>query len=135
MKARLRELLRASPFQPFIIRRTEGQQQRADNSPSNARGGLDAALTRGASARFSTKPEAELRLTLQQMRPVPALLSRRHFLNQAGLGLGVVALASLLNEKLFAAQAKTMPAAGGLPGLPHFAAKAKRVIYLFQSGA
>src|SRR6266545_1820853 len=26
-------------------------------------------------------------------------------------------------------------AAGGLPGLPHFAPKAKRVIYLFQHGA
>src|SRR4029453_17848973 len=27
------------------------------------------------------------------------------------------------------------PAPGGLPGLPHFAPKAKRVIYMFQSGA
>src|SRR6185436_17790164 len=66
---------------------------------------------------------------------ISALLSRRHFLNQAGLGLGAIALGSLLNEKLFAAPAKTVPAAGGLPGLPHFAPKAKRVIYLFQSGA
>jgi len=66
---------------------------------------------------------------------ISALLSRRHFLNQAGLGLGAIALGSLLNEKLFAAQPATVPAAGGLPGLPHFAPKAKRVIYLFQSGA
>ena len=27
------------------------------------------------------------------------------------------------------------PSAGGLPGLPHIAPKAKRVIYLFQAGA
>ena len=65
----------------------------------------------------------------------PALLSRRHFLNQAGLGLGAVAFASLLNEQPFAAQPPTWPGAGGLSGVPHFGAKAKRVIYLFQSGA
>src|SRR4029078_9079339 len=64
-----------------------------------------------------------------------SLLSRRHFLNRAGLGLGAVALASLLHEKLFTAQAKTLPAARALRGLPHFVPKAKRVIYLFQSGA
>ena len=57
------------------------------------------------------------------------ILTRRHFLNRSSLGLGAIGLASLLNERLFAADT------GGLPGLPHFAAKAKRVIYLFQSGA
>jgi len=46
--------------------------------------------------------------------------------------LGATALAGLLNEQLFAAGAN---ATGGLRGLPHFAPKAKRVIYLFQSGA
>src|SRR5467141_626063 len=71
----------------------------------------------------------------QSKNGVSRLLSRRHFLNRAGLGLGAVALASLLNDKLFAAQSKTVPAAGGLPGLPHFVPTAKRVIYLFQSGA
>jgi hypothetical protein len=53
------------------------------------------------------------------------LLSRRHFFGAAA-GLGVPALATLLADDLGAAR----PAA-----LPHFAAKAKRVIYLFQSGA
>ncbi len=52
------------------------------------------------------------------------LLSRRHFL--ASAGLGSAALAWLLARDGHAA---------GLPGLPHFAPKAKRVIYLFQSGA
>ena len=57
------------------------------------------------------------------------LLNRRHFFGRASLGLGALGLASLMNERLVAADT------GGLPGLPHFAAKAKRVIYLFQSGA
>src|SRR5262245_43477688 len=71
-----------------------------------------------------------------QSRPdIPALLSRRHFLNRAGLGLVPIALATLLDAGLFGAKANDVPTARGLPGLPHFAPKAKRVIYLFQSGA
>jgi hypothetical protein len=60
-------------------------------------------------------------------------LTRRHFLGRAGVGLGAVALAELLNQELLA-QASDATATGGLPGLPHFAPKAKRVIYLFQVG-
>ena len=59
--------------------------------------------------------------------------NRRHFFGR--VGLGATALATLLNEQSLAAPAKAAAATGGLPGLPHFAAKAKRVIYLFQSGA
>ncbi|HZZ77778.1 MAG TPA: DUF1501 domain-containing protein [Gemmataceae bacterium] len=54
------------------------------------------------------------------------MFSRRQFLQGTGLGLGSIALASLLADDA---------RGDGLPGLPHFAAKAKRVIYLFQSGA
>jgi len=54
-------------------------------------------------------------------------LSRRSFLNSASGALGAAALASLLAEDA--------RADGGLPGLPHFQPKAKRVIYLFQHGA
>ena len=54
--------------------------------------------------------------------------SRRQFLSFAGPGLGGTALASLLAAE---AQARS----GGLEGIPHFAPKAKRVIYLFQHGA
>ncbi len=60
-------------------------------------------------------------------------LSRRAFLQQGALGLGGLALSDLL-----AREAAAQPATGrvgGLPDLPHFAPKAKRVIYLFQSGA
>jgi hypothetical protein len=68
------------------------------------------------------------------------LLTRRHFLGLTGAGLGAAALATLLDEDLLAqGRSAAAPASadstGGLPGLPHFAPKAKRVIYLFQSGA
>src|SRR6266568_4450305 len=55
------------------------------------------------------------------------LLTRRHFFSAASGGIGVAALASLL--------AKDAEASPALTGLPHFAPKAKRVIYLFQHGA
>jgi hypothetical protein len=61
------------------------------------------------------------------------LLTRRHFFGRSAAGIGLAALASLLERDLRAADGAT--ADGGLPDLPHFAAKAKRVIYLFQSGA
>ena len=62
-------------------------------------------------------------------------VSRRRFFSQ--LGVGTAALASLLQEDGVAAEATSSRATGfaGLTGLPHFAPKAKRVIYLFQSGA
>ncbi len=59
------------------------------------------------------------------------LLTRRHFLGRTATGLGAAALASLLGDQ---AAGETPAAAGGPAGLPHFAPKAKRVIYLFQSG-
>jgi hypothetical protein len=55
--------------------------------------------------------------------------TRRAFLGRGTLGLGGIALGSLLN-----AQAAKPNAIGGQADLPHFAPKAKRVIYLFQSG-
>ena len=61
------------------------------------------------------------------------LVNRRHFFGR--VGLGATALVALFNEESSAATGFDTPAIGGLPGLPHFAAKAKRVIYLFQSGA
>ena len=66
-------------------------------------------------------PESEIRLAL----------TRRHFFGRFFLGVGSAALASLLGERGYAQDggAKT-----GLTDLPHFAPKAKRVIYLFQAG-
>ncbi|MBI3416561.1 MAG: DUF1501 domain-containing protein [Verrucomicrobia bacterium] len=60
-------------------------------------------------------------------------ITRRRFFQHCGTGMGALALASLLNEKLFAADAK--PSVGGsAPFGPHFAPKAKNIIYLFMSG-
>src|SRR4051812_12105208 len=60
------------------------------------------------------------------------LINRRHFFGRTATGIGLAALASLLEAERPAAAAGA-EATGGLPGLPHFTPKAKRVIYLFQS--
>ena len=52
--------------------------------------------------------------------------TRRHFFGKTAHGLGIAALAHLLGKDL---------PGSGREGLPHFAPKAKRVVYLFQSGA
>ena len=58
-------------------------------------------------------------------------LTRRHFFSRSAVGLGTAALASLLDRSADAGS----PVAGQHTGVPHFAPTAKRVIYLFQSGA
>ncbi len=58
--------------------------------------------------------------------------SRRRFLKRTSLGLGSIALANLINPVKGLAQAK---GPGGIMGSYHHTPKAKRVIYLFQSGA
>ncbi len=55
--------------------------------------------------------------------------TRRRFLRQCGTGMGALALGSLLDDKLFAADS-SLP----MLGKPHFAPKAKNIIYMFQSG-
>jgi len=61
-------------------------------------------------------------------------LTRRAFLTRSTTGLGTIALASLLNPLRASASAGVDPSTGVLAPL-HLAPKAKRVIYLFQSGA
>src|SRR5437660_2639088 len=63
-------------------------------------------------------------------RPHPLALTRRHFLSSAGLGLGSLALSTLLPRELCG----SARASSGILSAPHFPARAKRVIYLFQSG-
>lgn len=60
--------------------------------------------------------------------------NRRQFLSGAGVRLGVIALGSLLGGTRTSSASPAEDANAGLPR-PHFPAKAKRVIYLFQSGA
>jgi len=61
--------------------------------------------------------------------------SRRDFLTKTSLGLGAVALNSLMNP--LGLSASSLGGINGYPtiGKPHFPPKVKRVIYLFQSGA
>ena len=64
--------------------------------------------------------------------PHPLQITRRHFFGHSASGLGGLALSSLL----LAENARAVPGSPNVTtnGLPHFMPKAKRVIYLFQSG-
>ncbi len=64
----------------------------------------------------------------------PLALTRRHFLSNATLGLGALGLSELLGATTSAAADTAPHRFGGLPGIPHFPPRAKRIIYLFQSG-
>jgi len=60
--------------------------------------------------------------------------TRRQFFKDCSVGLGTLGLASLLNERLFASEKEEAdnPLA---PKKPHFAAKAKNIIYLHMAGS
>ncbi len=70
------------------------------------------------------------------------LQTRRAFLGRTSLGLGSIALSTLLESPATAGNAiaseralrERMPGVPGLPGLPHFAPRAKRVIFLCMAG-
>src|SRR5262249_27378054 len=73
-------------------------------------------------------PDDEPRVdTMNLDREYRLLLTRRQLFRRAPAGIGTVAVASLLNERLFAA-------GSGTSSGTHFAPKAKRIIYLFMSG-
>ncbi|MGI9467689.1 MAG: DUF1501 domain-containing protein, partial [Rubripirellula sp.] len=74
---------------------------------------------------------------MNPLRESKLIETRRHFFGRTAGGIGTAALASLLNENANAttSSSKTKGELGGIPGVPHFPAKAKRVIYLFMSGA
>jgi uncharacterized protein (DUF1501 family) len=67
----------------------------------------------------------------------PLDLARRHFFRECGIGVGKIALASLLTEA-FTSRASAQPATASeslAPKAPHFAPRAKHVIHLFMAGA
>ena len=68
---------------------------------------------------------------MDPLNQTDALISRARFLRQTSLGLGSLALASLLDGGAMA-RPNSDPEPGGFP---NFAPRARRVIYLFQSGA
>jgi len=57
-------------------------------------------------------------------------ITRRHFFKQSGFGIGGLALSSLLDDRLLAQKID-----GPAGPAPHFAPKAKNIIYLFMAGA
>ena len=66
--------------------------------------------------------------------------TRRDFLTKTSLGMGALSLGSLIDPSLLFGNTQKsltvgLPNGGGVLGQPHFAPKAKRIIYLFQSGA
>jgi uncharacterized protein (DUF1501 family) len=74
-----------------------------------------------------------LDLTAELRAESARLITRRWFFKQCGVGLGSIALGSLLRaDKALAATAAPNPLA---PRSPHYPPKAKRVIYLFMGGA
>lgn len=63
---------------------------------------------------------------------VPSAIARRHFLRDCGVGLGKIALGSLL---VGAKPQAVLGASPFAPKRPHFPGKAKAVIHLFMAGA
>ena len=76
---------------------------------------------------------------MDPQRELELMLTRRTLFGKAAAGIGTAALASLLGEQALAGPAakavdKAVAASGGALKKLHFPAKAKRVIYLHQSG-
>ena len=63
------------------------------------------------------------------------VITRRHFLSRMTKSFGAVALAGLLNGGLMGSNIFGAQASSAFAGLPHFAPKAKRIIYLHMAGS
>ncbi len=72
---------------------------------------------------------------MDPQREYELLLTRRQLFGRMATGIGTAALAALLNPEAFAGPDAHAPGYHGALLRPHFPPKAKRVIYLFQSGA
>src|SRR5947208_12309097 len=96
------------------------------------------------------EPPMPRKITMNPLSENRRHITRRALLGRTATGIGTAALAYLFQNDLFAATSATTQATtqsiipstqplataiGALPGLPHFAPKAKRVIYMFQNGA
>src|SRR5579875_409294 len=82
------------------------------------------------------EPERNEYEGIDLMFPLDSLrMKRRTFLSEAGIGLGAAALSVLLGRDLAAtAPAEKRRLMRGLPGLPHFPPRVKRVIFLYMAG-
>lgn len=85
--------------------------------------------------------EDNFRLNRPDLHALNKQLDRRQFLTKTSMGIGAVALGSIFGDKLFgdvprhaAATADLNAQQKMLQALPHFAPKAKRIVYLFMAG-
>jgi hypothetical protein len=62
-------------------------------------------------------------------------ITRRKFLQRAGMGFGMLSLAALLGEEFFTTAARAEATPGLEPRTPPLPAKAKRVVHIFAQGA
>jgi len=80
----------------------------------------------------SNKADPKINLMQKEILEQGLNINRRRFLSRLSLGIGSAALGSLLIPDLFGGSGDEEMA---VTGLPHFAPRAKRIIYLFQNGA
>jgi hypothetical protein len=73
-------------------------------------------------------------VTVDDLSDRRLLLTRRQLFGRGAMGVGIAALAALLSEDRLSAESER-GAGGGLPGVLQSRPRARRVIYLFQSGA
>lgn len=85
--------------------------------------------------------ESPFRINTPDFNELNKKLDRRNFLIRTSLGLGALATGSLLFGRNLVNTNRAITDSGTLPGeqellraLPHFAPKAKRIVYLFMSG-
>ena len=76
-------------------------------------------------SRQSAAAQCFCAVSMNYCRQFTRVLSRREMLRASAAGFGSLALASLLSDESCAAE---------LPGTPHFAPRAKQVIFLFMHG-
>src|SRR5687768_17233734 len=102
--------------------------------PRSTRPGPRSVLRCSISTKLSTNRDA-----MNPLRAREHHIARREFLQRGAVGLGTAALAYLLGRNGLSAAVSaiaappehpTAPRFGGLPGVPHLAPKAKRVINL-----
>jgi hypothetical protein len=62
-------------------------------------------------------------------------VTRRQFLQKAGMGFGALSLAALLGETVAGGSSTAAQTASLVPRAPHFSAKAKHVVHIFAQGA
>ena len=91
---------------------------------------------------MSDPHKAPFKLPFPEFDQMNKALGRRNFLTKTTLGIGALALGSLIGKSVLGKAANAMAAEGSpasleeeiLRAIPHFAPKAKRVVYLFMSG-